>query len=129
MQGPTLSADGNWVALAAVPDRGDGEVLVYPVRGGEPFSISRGGAPRISRDGTWVAVRLEPSFEARETAGREDSPRPALALLNTDSGEVTEWEEIQRFAFSDDGRWLARLAHAPRAQDGHQPCPGVEAAR
>jgi len=118
IQSPSISSDGRWVALAAVPDRGDGEVLVYAAHGDARFSIPLGSGPVISADGRWVGARLEPSFEARETSEGDDTPRPGLALLNTGSGEVTEWEEIQRFAFSDDGRWLARLLHAPR--DGEE---------
>ncbi len=112
-QAPSISPDGRWVALAAVPDRGDGEVLVHAVDGSATHTVPRGADPVLSADGTWVAMRLEPTFEARETAARGRAPRPGAALLATSSGEVTRWEEIQRFAFSADGRWLARLSHPP----------------
>lgn len=113
VRSPSISPDGAWVALAAVPDRGDGEVLVYEAEGDAVHSIPRGSSPVISQDGRWVAARLEPAFEARETAEGGDAPRPGLALLNTGSGEISEWAEVQRFAFSSDGGWLARLHHAP----------------
>ncbi|MFO8173827.1 MAG: prolyl oligopeptidase family serine peptidase [Longimicrobiales bacterium] len=116
VRSPSISPDGGWVALAAVPDRGDGEVLVYAADGGSSFSIRRGSGPVISDDGGWVAARVEPSFEARETAERGAAPRPGLALLATSSGEILEWEEVQRFAFSADGGWLARLHHAPKEE-------------
>ena len=118
IQNPTISADGQWVALAAAPDRGDGEVLVHSASGEARFAIPMGSGPVFSADGRWVAARLEPSFEARETAGRGDAPRPGLALLATTSGETTAWEAIQRFAFSSDGKWLARLQYAPKEAGG-----------
>ena len=76
LSGPSISPDGNWVALTAVPDRGDGEVLVYSTDGRERFAVPMGAGPVISADGRWVAMRLEPSFEARETADRGKQPRP-----------------------------------------------------
>jgi len=117
VQQPSISPDGEWVALSAVPDRGDGEVLVYSTDGRIRYAIPLGAGPVISADGLWVGMRVEPSFEAEETAGAGDVPRPGLALINTRSGEVVEWEEIQGFAFSGDGRWLARTVH-PSREDG-----------
>ncbi len=110
IQDPSISADGRWVALSAVPDRGDGEALVYSAEGDQVYSIPRGSNPVISADGRWVAARLEPSFAARETAGNGEAPRPGAVLLDTRSGATVEWGGVQRFAFSADGRWLARLA-------------------
>lgn len=118
IQRPSISPDGRWVALAATPDRGDGEVLVYDSESETRYSISMGSNPVISRNGEWVGARLEPSFEARETAEGGDTPRPGLALLATVSGEVQTWEEVQRFAFSGDGEWMARLHHPPKEEEG-----------
>jgi len=120
IQNPSISADGRWVALAAVPDRGDGEALVHSTDGRVRYAVPRGAVPVISADGLWVAVRLEPSFEARETAARGATPRAGLALLDTRSGETTEWERIQRFAFSGDGKWLARHSFPPERNGGGQ---------
>jgi dipeptidyl aminopeptidase/acylaminoacyl peptidase len=120
IQNPSISPDGRWVALAAVPDRGDGEVLVHSADGRVQHVVPRGAAPVISADGRWVAMRLEPTFEARETAARGATPRAGLALLETGSGEVAEWERIQRFAFSSDGRWLARHIFAPERNAGER---------
>jgi dipeptidyl aminopeptidase/acylaminoacyl peptidase len=120
IQRPSISPDGRWVALAATPDRGDGEVLVYSVEGETRYAISMGSNPIISGDSRWVAARLGPSVEARETAKRGDAPRPGLSLMDIRSGEVQEWAEVQRFAFSDDGEWLARLHHAPKVEGGEE---------
>ena len=112
VRSPTISSGGGWVALEAVPDRGDGEVLVYSTDGPTSYSIPMAGGPVISADEAWVAARVEPSFEERETLERSEVPRPGLALLDTGSGALMEWEDVQRFAFSADGRWLIRLHHA-----------------
>ena len=118
IQRPSISRDGRWVALAAVPDRGDGEVLVYDSESDTRYALPMGSNPVFSGNGRWVGVRLEPSFEARETAEQGNTPRPGLVLLATASGEVQSWEEVQRFAFSGDGEWMARLHHAPKGGEG-----------
>jgi dipeptidyl aminopeptidase/acylaminoacyl peptidase len=118
IQRPSISPDGKWVALAAVPDRGDGEVMVYSAESEVRYTIPMASNPVISGDNRWVAARLGPSFEARETAKRGDAARPGLALLATSSGEIREWEEVQRFSFSEDGKWLARLLYAPKDEGG-----------
>ncbi len=117
VENPSISRDGGWIALAAVPDRGDGEVIVRSVDGSTRHVVALGARPLISGDGRWVAMRLEPSLEARETAEDDEKPRPGLALLETGSGDVMTWEEVQRFALSPDGGWLARLHFAPKDED------------
>ena len=74
IQSPSISADGRWVALSAVPDRGDGEVLVPSVDAPVRYAVPRGGGPVLSEDGAWVAMRMEPPFEAREKAGSVAEP-------------------------------------------------------
>jgi dipeptidyl aminopeptidase/acylaminoacyl peptidase len=118
IQSPSISRDGRWVGLAAVPDRGDGEVLVHDSELDKRYAIPMGSGPVFSGNGSWVGARLEPSFESRETADRGDTPRPGLALLATASGELQSWEEVQRFAFSGDGEWMARLHYAPKSGEG-----------
>ena len=39
IQQPSISPDGAWVALAAVPDRGDGEVQVYSTGSETIYSV------------------------------------------------------------------------------------------
>lgn len=117
VEGARISEDGRWIAFAAVPDRGDGEVVVRSTEGETRWIVARGARPEISADGRWVAMRLEPSFEARETSSGDDAPRPGLALLSTGTGQVTRYEEVRSFAFSGDGAWLAFLRHEPRGDD------------
>ncbi|MGD8698243.1 MAG: prolyl oligopeptidase family serine peptidase [Gemmatimonadales bacterium] len=112
VESPSVSKDGRWIAFQAAPDRGDGEVIVRSTDGTVRYTVPLGAAPVLAGDSRWVAMRLEPSLEAAEKAKdakAEDKPRTGLALLSTANGEVQTWEEVQRFSFSSDGRWLARL--------------------
>lgn len=115
IEDPTISDDGAWVAWALVPDRGDGEGVVRSTAGDAEHRVERGKAPRISTDGAWAAFRVEPAFAEREAVEEEaddaEKPKPGLALVATADGETVERERVERFAFSDDGRWIAWLHH------------------
>lgn len=115
---PSLSADGRWLVLTAQPDRGDPEVLVHATRAGTRHTVPLGSNPAISKDGAWVAVRLNPTLEATERARGGQAPRRGMALLATASGVVSEFTEVQSFAFSADGTWLAYHRFEARPDSG-----------
>lgn len=111
IENPSISKDGHWIAFAANPDRGDGEVIVRSTDGAARYAVPLGAAPVISSDGRWVAMRLQPSLEEEEKAKDakpENKPRTGLALLATESGELLKWEDVQAFGLSADGGWLVR---------------------
>lgn len=114
---PTLSDDGGWIAFTAEPDRGDPEVIVRATIGDTRYVVPFGSHPVISSDGVWVAMRLNPSLEARETAGRGDAPKRGMVLLATATGEVMEMPEVQSFAFSEGGRYLAYHRFAAESEE------------
>ena len=107
IENASLAADGRWIAFTAQPDRGDPEVVVHNTRGTQRYVVALGSNPVISRDGAFVAMRLNPTLEATETAKAGNAPRRGMALLATATGSVTEFPEVQTFAFSPDGAWLA----------------------
>jgi dipeptidyl aminopeptidase/acylaminoacyl peptidase len=117
VQNASISDDGGWIAFTADPDRGDGEVIIHSTDGTTRYVVPLGARPVISADGAWVAMRLEPSVEAMEKAKRNDRPQAGLSLLATADGTITSWEAVQRFAFSADGGWLARLHFEPKDSD------------
>jgi len=115
---PSISDDGSWIAFTAEPDRGDPAVVVRAVDGGARYVIALASNPVIASDGAFVAARLNPSMAEVEEAGRGDAPRRGLALLNTANGEVESIGDVQSFAFSTDGGWLAYHRFAPKDEEG-----------
>jgi len=118
IHGATISEDGQWVAYALVPDRGDGEAVVRSTTSGHEFRIERGSEPVFSADGLWVAASVTPSLEERESAeakGKkrgsaeddDDKPKTGLSILDLRTGSEERIERVESFAFSSDGRWLA----------------------
>ncbi|MFB3853847.1 MAG: prolyl oligopeptidase family serine peptidase [Vicinamibacterales bacterium] len=113
IQNPVISDDGRIVAYGAQPDRGNGEGFIHVVPTGKVITVPRGSQPAISKDGRWVGMVVRPSFAATEKAGRE-RPKNAMALVNVETGAVTEFADVDRFAFSDDSRFVAiHLAPPP----------------
>jgi dipeptidyl aminopeptidase/acylaminoacyl peptidase len=110
----SISADGRWIALTARPDRGDPEALVYAARAATRYSVPLGSNPVISKDGAWVALRLNPTLEATEKAKAGDAPKRGMALLATATGAVTPFAEVQAFALTGDGAWVAYHRYEPK---------------
>lgn len=108
IENPVISEDGLWLAYSLQPDRGDGEAQVHGLKTEKVFSIERGTSPVISKDSRWVAVIVKPKAEEMEKAEKE-KPKQGMALLETMTGNIIQFEKIESFAFSDDSKWLACL--------------------
>lgn len=111
---PIISANGEWVAFGVWPELGDGEVRIKSTNGNQSFTIKRGENPRISSNGRWAGVIIKPPFIEAENAGK-DTPNDGLALLNTANGEITGFEDVRRFSFSNDGQWA--IIHHHQTED------------
>ena len=111
IQSPSISEDGKWVAHASVPDRGDPEVVVYSTSGKEKYLIPQGKNPVISTNGKWVAAVHAVSAEKliKTVSGKAGELKAGMVLLNTATGEQTNYDHIKSFTFSNDGRWLISL--------------------
>ncbi|MBN2264646.1 MAG: PD40 domain-containing protein, partial [Candidatus Aminicenantes bacterium] len=108
LRNPVISEDGEWVAFASQPDRGDGEGMAVHVKTGKTHVVPRGARPVLSADGRWAGFTILPKAEEVEKAGK-DKPKPGMVLVDLDSGRIHETAGIDRFAFSEDGAWLAVL--------------------
>ncbi|MBN1939179.1 MAG: prolyl oligopeptidase family serine peptidase [Candidatus Aminicenantes bacterium] len=102
----TISSDGRWIAYTLQPDRGDGSVEIRSADGTKTYSIERGGRPVFSRDGRRLGAVVKVKAVDMEKPAK-DRPKPGLAVLDPATGKIETFESVNRFAFSDDGRWLA----------------------
>lgn len=101
---PVISGNGNWVAYGVWPELGDGEVRITSSNGRTTHTIERGERPQLTNNGRWAGAIVKPPFIESENAGR-DAPKNGLTLLNTESGETMNFEEVRSFSFSNDSRW------------------------
>ena len=113
IQDPVLSDDGQWIAYAAVPDRGDGMAYVQSTSGQPAYSLERGSRPVISKDARWVALTVKPPFleleKAQASKNKDAEPKQGLAVLATATGEWKRFDKVDKFALSDDSAWIALL--------------------
>ncbi len=104
---PVISEDGAWLAYSAQPDRGDGEVKIQCIKTGKVFTVKRGSKPVISKDSCWVVMNVKPeAVELEKSVGLKKS-KQGMAILETKSGRIKQFKKIERFALSDDSKWLA----------------------
>ena len=121
IENPSISADGRWIAFTAQPDRGDPEVTIRSTLTEQSYVVALGSHPVISKNGAWVAMRLNPTLEATETAKAGNAPRRGMALASTATGGVTEFAEVQSFSFSADGSWLAYHRYEAKPDSAAKP--------
>lgn len=106
LQDAVIAENGALAAFTLQPDRGDGEAVVVRTADGREVRVARGGKPSLGKDGRWAALAVKiPAADAEKP--EKERPKPGLALVAADSLTVTEWPRVEKFALSDDGRWLA----------------------
>ena len=121
----TISHDGRWVACVLDPQFGDGTLIVKEVEGDREWIHERGTRPAFTADGLRVVFRVEPSKtekrerslaklrreaeekkrpkgEDRPKKEKEEDPKPALAVLDLETGEVELIERVMRFSVPRD---------------------------
>jgi hypothetical protein len=112
-----ISGDGHWIAYALKPDRGDGEAVVRAVDKDTEYRVDLGGHPAITADGGWLACTILPTQQAREEAADnkadDEGPHSGLSLLSLADGAESRFEDVESFAFSDDGNWIAWKRYKP----------------
>ncbi|MCG8459084.1 MAG: prolyl oligopeptidase family serine peptidase [Holophagales bacterium] len=118
--GPVISDDGRFVAYEARADRGDGLVEVVSTDGKHRFEIERGTEPALSADGRHAAALVKPTAAEQHAAKDEKDeakkPKNGLVLVATADGRTTAYENVEAFAFSEDGRWLV-VHHGEEAEE------------
>ena len=72
IRGAVISNAGEWVAYAAEPDRGDGEVVVRSTATAKEYRIERGADPVISADGSLGRIVCDTDSRRAREGGREE---------------------------------------------------------
>jgi dipeptidyl aminopeptidase/acylaminoacyl peptidase len=103
-----IANDGKWVAYTTEPDRGDPELII---RKAEEFDneknyiFKNAESPVFSNNSLWVGMRLKPK-EIEIINSEKDKPKPGLMLLNLENDDSVKFENIKKFEFSENSKWL-----------------------
>ena len=139
----TVSNDGQWLAYRLGPAEGDAEVVVRNTVHDTEHRFAAGERPRpagppapgsarpsrtlsFSNDSAWVAFTIYPTQEAGRRAAKQRKPRRnAVGVVNLESGEQVEFEDVRGFSFSGEhSTWIA--LHKYAAQPASTRDPGAE---
>ncbi len=110
--GPNLSNDGSWFAYRLSPTEGNSELVVRSTAGDTEhrFPVGQGGGAVVfSDDSRWLAFTIAPTKEESDRPrGQGAAPRNKVGILALSTGEMTEVEDVQSFAFAGErGGWIA----------------------
>jgi dipeptidyl aminopeptidase/acylaminoacyl peptidase len=142
ISGQTISRDGKFVAYAAVPQDGDGEVVVRNLASGKEWRAPRGAQPTFvpappggegpppvfgariffTADSRFLVFQILPAKAETDKAKRdkkrpEDMPKNALGIMDLSTGEVAKIERVKSFQVPEEGAgFIAYLLEAKREE-------------
>jgi dipeptidyl aminopeptidase/acylaminoacyl peptidase len=126
-RGHALSPDGKWLAYAIDRSNGNNELRVTNVASGATKTIAFGAQPAFSEDSLWMACSIGDSEAHRDKLRKDKKPiQDKLGLMNLGTGEQTVVDEIESFAFSPTGKFLAMRRYAPEKKDAPTPPSALE---
>jgi len=112
-----FSADGKWLSYGINRSNGNNELRILKLADGTITTAAFGTSPVFSSDSQWAAYLIGQSEAEREKLRKAKKPvQNKLGLLNLNSGEVTTFDGIESFSFSEDGAFLAMQRYRPASQ-------------
>lgn len=110
-----ISDEGDWIAYSAIPDRGDGFAFFHNLNdSGDIKSILRGMIPKISSNSAWGAAIVRPKQIELENS-KKDKPKNGLKIISLTSEKSFEYDDISKFQFSNDSRWITIFKNTDKA--------------
>jgi acetyl esterase/lipase len=114
-----LSPDGRWLAYGINRSDRNNELRILNLADGTVKVAAFGGPPVFSSDSKWVAYAIGMSEADQDKLRKEKKPvRNKLGLLDLGSGETTTIDDVESFAFSRDGGFLAMDHYDPAPPAG-----------
>src|ERR1700722_4831512 len=114
-----LSPDGKWLAFGVSRSNGNNELRLERTVGEAPKLIAFGSQPVFSADSRWVAYVIGYSEAQQDKLRKDKKPvQNKLGLTNLSTGEQSEVEAIESFAFSPSGTFLAMRRYPPEKAQG-----------
>ncbi|TAL68847.1 MAG: S9 family peptidase [Bacteroidetes bacterium] len=102
-----ISDDGKYACYTAAPDRGDPNIVVQSIAADSvQFVVQRAEKPVISPNSEWVIYSIPPKQWESENADL-NKPKKGMGILNTGTGKIVKFDNIEKFILSNDGKWLA----------------------
>jgi dipeptidyl aminopeptidase/acylaminoacyl peptidase len=104
LRSPRVSYNGSWFGFEAKQDRGDIRVCIYSTQDTTKFNIPNGKGITFSNDSKWAAMTIVPTEMETEN---KDKKSNKLKLINLQTKEEFDEDNLTNFAFSEDSKWFA----------------------
>lgn len=110
-----LSPNGEWVAYQITVQEDNDTLYLVNRTTQTTYKLEFASAPEFSKDNQWIAYRIGLSFKEAEKLKEQTKPiEYKMGLLNLTSGKKETIQNINRFGFSRNGKFLAAYLTPPK---------------
>ncbi len=112
-----ISNDGAWFAYTISLVDGDGWLIVKQIATMDEDTFQVSSNPMFSHDSKWLAFNIDlPQKERDQIRKSKRQVRSKVGILKLADSSVDTIEAINRFDFSDDGKFIALRKYKPEGQ-------------
>ena len=110
-----LSPNGEWIAYQVTVQEDNDSLFVMNRNTNKMYRLEFGSGPEFSKDNQWIAYRIGLPFKDAEKLREQSKPiEYKMGLLNLTTGKKEIVQNINRFAFSRNGKYLAVYLSPPK---------------
>ncbi len=110
-----LSPDGAWVAYLVTVLEDNDTLYVVNRATHKTYKVEFAATPEFSKDNKWIAYRIGVPFKEAEKLRDQSKPiEYKMGLLNLETGKKEVIQNISRFSFSRNGKFLAAYLAPPK---------------
>lgn len=110
-----LSPNGEWVAYQLLVQEDNDTLYVINRNNGKSYKLAFASTPEFSKDNKWLAYRIGLPFKEAEKLRDQSKPiEYKMGLLNLETGYKETVQNISRFGFSRNGKFLAVYLASPK---------------
>jgi dipeptidyl aminopeptidase/acylaminoacyl peptidase len=110
-----LSPNGEWVAYQLLVQEDNDTLHVINRNNGKSYKLAFASTPEFSKDNKWLAYRIGLPFKEAEKLRDQSKPiEYKMGLLNLETGSKESVQNISRFGFSRNGKFLAVYLAPPK---------------
>ncbi len=131
-----ISPDGKWLAYGVNRSSHTNELRIETIATGSTKVVPFGAQAAFSSDSKWVVYSIGVSESQEDKLKKDKKPvHKKLGLMNLATAEQSTVDDVETFAFSPDGAYLALRRYAPEkaekkdkadtAEDAEEPPAGA----
>lgn len=110
-----LSPNGEWIAYQVTVQEDNDTLFVTNRNTNKTYKLEFASTPEFSKDNQWIAYRIGLPFKEAEKLRDQSKPVEfKMGLLNLATGKKETIQNINRFGFSRNGKFLAVYLTPPK---------------